>query len=83
MSQDYVLTHLLFFGFFLISDRNVFDWLCYILLLASIITHVADVIAHSDLLARWHIRIIAVTIILLWLRLMKNARAFERLGKTQ
>ncbi|XP_064605915.1 transient receptor potential cation channel subfamily V member 2-like [Liolophura sinensis] len=59
---------------------NVFDWVCYILLLASIITHIADVAAHSDLLARWHIRILAFTIILLWLRLMKNARAFERLG---
>ena len=61
--------------------RNIFDWLCYILLLVDICTHVADVLSHSEVLARAHIRLMAITIILLWLRLMKNARAFALLGK--
>ncbi|XP_070196553.1 transient receptor potential cation channel subfamily V member 1-like [Littorina saxatilis] len=59
---------------------NIFDWTCYILLLVDIITHVVDVAHHSETLARTHIRFMAVTIILLWLRLMKNARAFTQLG---
>ncbi|XP_035826485.1 uncharacterized protein LOC101851051 isoform X3 [Aplysia californica] len=59
---------------------NIFDWLCYILLTVCIVTHIADVIAHSETLARLHIRIMSITIILLWLRLMKNARAFALLG---
>ncbi|XP_046327907.2 transient receptor potential cation channel subfamily V member 5-like isoform X4 [Haliotis rufescens] len=59
---------------------NIFDWTCYFFLLLSITTHFADIAIHSNLLARWHIRIMCVTIILLWLRLMKNARAFSTLG---
>ncbi|XP_067678848.1 uncharacterized protein [Haliotis asinina] len=59
---------------------NIFDWTCYFFLLLSITTHFADIGIHSNLLARWHIRIMCVTIILLWLRLMKNARAFSTLG---
>nr|KAG5703897.1 hypothetical protein BaRGS_008156 [Batillaria attramentaria] len=59
---------------------NIFDWLCYILLFVDIATHVADIVAHSETLARAHIRLMALTIIMLWLRLMKNARAFALLG---
>ncbi|BFZ16281.1 hypothetical protein BsWGS_19321 [Bradybaena similaris] len=59
---------------------NIFDWICYIMLLVCIATHVADIISHTEILARLHIRFMAVTIILLWLRLMKNARAFSILG---
>ncbi|KAK7492930.1 hypothetical protein BaRGS_00015877 [Batillaria attramentaria] len=59
---------------------NIFDWLCYILLFVDIATHVADIVAHSETMARAHIRLMALTIIMLWLRLMKNARAFALLG---
>lgn len=59
---------------------NIFDWLCYALLSVCIITHVIDVIKPSETAARNHIRFMSVTIILLWLRLMKNARAFSLLG---
>ncbi|KAH9499868.1 hypothetical protein Btru_076794 [Bulinus truncatus] len=59
---------------------NIFDWLCYIALLICMATHVADILDHSEVLARVHIRLLAVTIILLWLQLMKQARAFELLG---
>ncbi|XP_064624369.1 transient receptor potential cation channel subfamily A member 1-like isoform X1 [Lineus longissimus] len=61
---------------------NIFDWVCYVLLLSCIVTHIADVAlpVHSVLLAHAHIRIMSVNIILLWLRLMKNARAFSLLG---
>ena len=54
----------------------------YALLLACITTHVVDVSHHTDFVARLHIRIMAVTIILIWLRLMKNARAFSALGQS-
>ncbi|GFO19270.1 transient receptor potential cation channel subfamily v member 1 [Plakobranchus ocellatus] len=59
---------------------NIFDWLCYVMLIVCMITHIADVISHTEAVARAHIRLMAVTIILLWLRLMKNARAFTLLG---
>ncbi|XP_041358930.1 transient receptor potential cation channel subfamily V member 3-like isoform X1 [Gigantopelta aegis] len=59
---------------------NIFDWLCYFLLLVSIITHLVDIGFHSDEIARSHIRVMSITIILLWLRLMKNARAFSVFG---
>uniref|UniRef100_A0A2C9M2V5 Ion transport domain-containing protein n=1 Tax=Biomphalaria glabrata TaxID=6526 RepID=A0A2C9M2V5_BIOGL len=59
---------------------NIFDWICYIFLLICMATHIADIIDHSEVLAKVHIRIMAITIILLWLRLMKHARAFALLG---
>lgn len=66
---------------FLTDFRNIFDWICYVFLIASITTHLVDIFVHSETLARAHIRIMSVTIILLWLRLMKVARAFALLGK--
>ncbi|RUS78045.1 hypothetical protein EGW08_014184 [Elysia chlorotica] len=59
---------------------NIFDWLCYVMLIICMVTHIADVANHTEKIARAHIRLMAVTIILLWLRLMKNARAFALLG---
>lgn len=49
--------------------------------MAVIGTHIADVAAHSEMLARSHIRLTAIVVIFLWLRLMKNIRAFAMLGK--
>ncbi|XP_075681857.1 uncharacterized protein LOC142651276 isoform X2 [Rhinoderma darwinii] len=60
---------------------NVFDWIVYFLLLAVILTHIADVIVqHNSDLHVSHVRVFAVTIIFLWLRLMKHARAIRLLG---
>ncbi|XP_064625559.1 uncharacterized protein LOC135486578 isoform X2 [Lineus longissimus] len=61
---------------------NVLDWICYIFLTTCILTHLTDVLlpVHSVTLARAHIRIMVVTLILVWLRLMKYARAFAALG---
>ncbi|XP_040289767.1 transient receptor potential cation channel subfamily A member 1-like [Bufo bufo] len=60
---------------------NVFDWIVYFLLLAVIVTHIADVIVKSNAdLHVSHVRVFAVTIIFLWLRLMKHARAIRLLG---
>ena len=50
------------------------------MLIICTVTHIVDVVNHSENVARAHIRLMAVTIILLWLRLMKNARAFALLG---
>lgn len=60
--------------------RNIFDWICYALLTTCVITHLVDIWAHTNFVARLHIQIMAVTIIVIWLRLMKNARAFSTLG---
>ncbi len=52
----------------------------YALLVGCITTHIVDVVHHTPSIARAHIRVMAVTVILIWLRLMKNARAFAALG---
>ncbi|KAM4027277.1 uncharacterized protein ACNLHF_023083 isoform 3-T5 [Anomaloglossus baeobatrachus] len=60
---------------------NVFDWIVYFLLLAVILTHIADVVVqHNSDLHVSHVRVFAVTIVFLWLRLMKHARAIRLLG---
>ncbi|XP_060072617.1 transient receptor potential cation channel subfamily V member 3-like [Ylistrum balloti] len=59
---------------------NVFDWVCYGFLFFVIITHIVDIIHHSEDLARLHISVMAITIILLWVRLAKSARPFSLIG---
>uniref|UniRef100_A0A8C5N5B2 Ion transport domain-containing protein n=1 Tax=Leptobrachium leishanense TaxID=445787 RepID=A0A8C5N5B2_9ANUR len=60
---------------------NVFDWIVYFLLLAVILTHIADIVVRDNPdLHTSHVRVFAVTIIFLWLRLMKHARAIRFLG---
>nr|AAI70078.1 XCAT2 protein [Xenopus laevis] len=60
---------------------NIFDWIVYFLLLAVIVTHIADITVQSNTdMHTHHVRIFSVTIIFLWLRLMKHARAIRLLG---
>ncbi|XP_063309058.1 transient receptor potential cation channel subfamily A member 1-like [Pelobates fuscus] len=60
---------------------NVFDWIVYFLLFAVILTHIADIVVKNNSnLHTSHVRVFAVTIIFLWLRLMKHARAIRLLG---
>ncbi|XP_035519365.1 transient receptor potential cation channel subfamily A member 1-like [Morone saxatilis] len=59
---------------------NVFDWLVYSLLTASFGVHMADVFRPSVSLHTASLRLFSVTIIFLWLRLMKHVRAFRSMG---
>ncbi|XP_077991605.1 uncharacterized protein LOC144445836 [Glandiceps talaboti] len=66
---------------------NYFDWFVYILLLSCTLLHVIDIAVDSDddatgedLLSKVVHRLFAITIIFLWLRLMKTCRAFQSLG---
>ncbi|XP_073776628.1 uncharacterized protein si:ch73-193i2.2 [Danio rerio] len=59
---------------------NIFDWLVYLLLLAVLGIHLADIFLVSDLLRLNSLRLFAVSIIFLWLRLMKHVRAFRAMG---
>ncbi|KAM9308458.1 uncharacterized protein PAF06_012666 [Gastrophryne carolinensis] len=60
---------------------NVFDWIVYFLLSAVIFTHIADlVVQNNSALHVSHVRVFSVTIIFLWLRVMKHARAIRLLG---
>ncbi|XP_024152283.1 transient receptor potential channel pyrexia [Oryzias melastigma] len=59
---------------------NVFDWLVYCLLAASFCVHMTDVFHPSDHLHALSLRLFAVSIIFLWLRLMKHVRAFRLMG---
>ncbi|XP_022603896.1 transient receptor potential cation channel subfamily A member 1-like [Seriola dumerili] len=59
---------------------NVFDWLVYSLLTASFSVHLADVIGPSVYLHTTSLRLFSITVIFLWLRLMKHVRAFRLMG---
>ncbi|XP_065107651.1 uncharacterized protein [Paramisgurnus dabryanus] len=59
---------------------NIFDWLVYVLLLAVLGIHFADVYLMSKSLRQSSLRLFAVSIIFLWLRLMKQVRAFRAMG---
>ncbi|XP_068590598.1 transient receptor potential channel pyrexia isoform X2 [Cebidichthys violaceus] len=59
---------------------NVFDWLVYSLLMASFSVHMADVIRPSVCLRTTSLRLFSITVVFLWLRLMKHVRAFRFMG---
>ncbi|XP_053535569.1 transient receptor potential cation channel subfamily A member 1 isoform X2 [Ictalurus punctatus] len=59
---------------------NIFDWLVYALLIAVLGLHLADVYLVSQTLQMYSLRIFAVAVIFLWLRLMKHVRAFRVMG---
>ncbi|XP_057198211.1 transient receptor potential cation channel subfamily A member 1 [Triplophysa rosa] len=59
---------------------NIFDWLVYVLLLSVLGIHFADVFLMSNSLRQNSLRLFAVSIIFLWLRLMKQVRAFRAMG---
>ncbi|XP_043095711.1 ankyrin repeat and protein kinase domain-containing protein 1-like [Puntigrus tetrazona] len=59
---------------------NIFDWLVYSLLLAVLGIHLADIFLVSESLRQNSLRLFAVSIIFLWLRLMKHVRAFRAMG---
>ncbi|XP_064411171.1 transient receptor potential channel pyrexia-like [Latimeria chalumnae] len=65
---------------FFCDFRNVFDWLVYLLLLVIFGIHVADIFIINTQLRLTSLRLFAVTIIFLWLRLMKHVRAFRAMG---
>ncbi|KAJ8014259.1 hypothetical protein DPEC_G00038410 [Dallia pectoralis] len=67
-------------GNYLQDPWNIFDWLVYILLMAVFGVHVADIFLLSGTLRDYSLRLFAVVIILLWLRLMKHVRAFRVMG---
>ena len=57
--------------------RNIFDWLVYVLLIAVLGLHLADIFLVSGSLHMYSLRLFAVVVIFLWLRLMKHVRAFR------
>ncbi|XP_030234543.1 transient receptor potential cation channel subfamily A member 1 isoform X1 [Gadus morhua] len=59
---------------------NIFDWLVYILLAGAVGIHLADVILGSAPFHSSSVRLFAVTIIFLWLRVLKHVRAFKVMG---
>uniref|UniRef100_A0A672TBC7 Transient receptor potential cation channel subfamily V member 6-like n=1 Tax=Sinocyclocheilus grahami TaxID=75366 RepID=A0A672TBC7_SINGR len=63
-----------------VNFPNIFDWLVYSLLLAVLGIHLADIFLVSDSLRQNSLRLFAVSIIFLWLRLMKHVRAFRVMG---
>ncbi|XP_054874660.1 uncharacterized protein si:ch73-193i2.2 isoform X2 [Amphiprion ocellaris] len=59
---------------------NVCDWMVYCLLTASFSVHLVDVLRPSVHLPTISLRLFSVTVVFLWLRLMKHVRAFRLMG---
>ena len=57
--------------------RNIFDWLVYVLLIAVLGLHLADIFLVSGSLHMYSLRLFAVVVIFLWLRLINHVRAFR------
>jgi hypothetical protein len=56
------------------STRNLYDWISIFLLIGCISTHIADMIRHTTYLAQTHIRLMAVTVIVVSIRLLKTSQ---------
>lgn len=66
---------------FYFQDRwNYFDWLTYLMLIIVIILHVINVVVQNNNYNDVFIRILACSIIFVWIRLLKFARPFPTQG---
>lgn len=54
----------------------------YSLLIVTIVLHIADIVTHTEQLARWTMRVAALGVILVWVRLLKFARVSTLLGES-
>ncbi|XP_069478242.1 transient receptor potential cation channel subfamily A member 1-like [Ambystoma mexicanum] len=60
---------------------NWFDWIVYLMLLVVFVTHILDLcLEYNKDLHTAHLRLFSITIIMLWLGLLKHARAIRVLG---
>ena len=65
------------FLLYLEDPWNWFDILSILMILVVFATHVADVIYHSETLARIHIRIFSITIIFIGIRIFEIGRVIN------
>jgi hypothetical protein len=56
---------------------NWFDLICISLLLSVIATHIADVVNHTEQMARVHIRIFAVAIVFIGMKFFEKGRTIN------
>ena len=66
---------------YLRSLWNLYDIICFCLVLICVFTHVADVANHTVSVARLHVELGAVVTLLLGARLMKDTRGFLATGQ--
>ncbi|XP_031555285.1 transient receptor potential cation channel subfamily V member 4-like [Actinia tenebrosa] len=59
---------------------NIFDWISYFLILASMITHFVAIFTDYRAMSKIHTNVMSATVICLWIRLLKIFRAFTSLG---
>ncbi len=59
---------------------NIFDWVTHVAVLMVVITRLIIVLWEDKSADKVHPKVFAITLILIWLRLMKACRAFKALG---
>ena len=62
------------------SYWNYFDWITYFVIFAVVVTRVLSVVTDSKTANDLHPKVMAISLIFIWLRLMKVLRAFKALG---
>ena len=64
------------------SIRNVLNWGCYILLLMCVFTKILVIVTvpHSQQLMWAHTRLMCFSLVIVWVRLMKDLQAFDVIG---
>lgn len=59
---------------------NIFDWITYSILMASVITHVISALTTYRPADKLHTNLMSATVIFLWIRLLKTCRPFRAIG---
>ncbi|RNA40720.1 transient receptor potential cation channel subfamily A member 1-like isoform X3 [Brachionus plicatilis] len=63
-----------FSGSYIADPWNIFDIITIIFVIASLGTHLADILNHSERIARNHIRVTSITVLFVSARVLKNGR---------
>ncbi|OAF67744.1 hypothetical protein A3Q56_04422 [Intoshia linei] len=61
-------------------NRNILDWSVIVMIIVCSISHMVDVVHHSISIARFNLRFTSITIIMLWVRLMKYVKPYTVIG---
>ena len=67
-------------GGFIPDGWMIIDWSIHLAVWVIIFTRIAAVVTDSDEIKQYHIRIFALSLVLIWLRILQSCLAFQSLG---
>lgn len=72
--------HLVFSGSYFADGWVVIDWMIHLAVWVIVFTRVAAVVTDDPEVKKYHIRIFAFSLVIIWLRILSSCRAFKSLG---